>query len=64
MAAPAPAFALPLALSGNGLLARVLVDKFADRIPNLQLTRMAREGETFFVATLCDWVCGGSAILD
>lgn len=55
--APPPDFALPRALCGNGLLARVLVDKFADRIPlNLQVTRMAREGETFSTATLSDWV--------
>lgn len=64
LVAPAPAFALPRALCGNGLLARVLVDKFADRIPlNLQVNRMEREGETFSVATLCDWVRGGAAFL-
>ena len=37
MVAPAPDFALPKAMCGNGLLSSVLVDKFADRIPlNLQ----------------------------
>ena len=57
MVAPPPDFALPKAMCGNGLLARVLVDKFADRIPlNLQAERMCREGESFSTATLSDWV--------
>lgn len=64
LVAPPPNFALPRALCGNGLLARVLVDKFADRIPlNLQVQRMEREGETFSTATLSDWVLGGAALL-
>lgn len=57
LVAPPPEFALPKALCANGLLARVLVDKFADRIPlNLQAERMRREGEDFSTATLSDWV--------
>ena len=64
LVAPPPNFALPRALCGNGLLARVLVDKFADRIPlNLQVQRMEREGETFSTATLSDWVLGGATFL-
>jgi transposase len=64
MVAPDPGFALPRALCGNGLLARVLVDKFADRIPlNLQAKRMQREGLEISVSTLCDWVCGGARFL-
>lgn len=64
LTAPPPAFALPKALCGNGLLARVLVDKFADRIPlNLQAERMKREGEEFSTATLSDWVLGGATFL-
>ena len=64
LVAPPPNFALPRALCGNGLLARVLVDKFADRIPlNLQTQRMEREGETFSTATLSDWVLAGAAFL-
>jgi len=64
LVAPPPSFALPRALCGNGLLARVLVDKFADRIPlNLQAQRMEREGETFSTATLSDWVLGGATFL-
>lgn len=62
--APAPSFALPGAMCGNGLLARVIVDKFADNIPlNRQVTRMQREGETLAVATLCDWVAGAAKLL-
>lgn len=64
LVAPSPAFALPRALCGNGLLARVLVDKFADRIPlNLQVERMKREGENVSTATLSDWVLGGAKYL-
>ena len=64
LVAPPPDFALPKSLCGNGLLARVLVDKFADRIPlNLQVTRFAREGETFSTATLSDWVRRATALL-
>jgi transposase len=64
LVAPPPNFALPRALCGNGLLARVLVDKFADRIPlNLQAQRMEREGEPFSTATLSDWVLAGAAFL-
>lgn len=64
LVAPGPDFALPRALCGNGLLARVLVDKFADRIPlNLQVARMAREGEVFSTATLSDWVLAGASFL-
>jgi transposase len=64
LVAPGPDFALPRALCGDGLLARVLVDKFADRIPlNLQVTRMAREGEVFSTATLSDWVKSGASFL-
>ncbi len=55
--APAPAFALPKALCGDGLLAKVLVDKFADHIPlHRQARRFRREGLELTVSTLCGWV--------
>ncbi len=64
LVAVGPNFAIPRALCGNGLLARVLVDKFADRIPlNLQAERMKREGEEFSTATLSDWVMLGAKYL-
>ncbi|MEI6357404.1 MAG: transposase, partial [Verrucomicrobiota bacterium] len=57
-------FALPRAMCGNGLLARVLVDKFADRISlNLQTTRMQREGEELSTATLSGWVLLAASLL-
>lgn len=62
--APEPTFALPKALCGDGLLARVLVDKFVDHIPlNRQAERMAREGETFSTATLSSWTLSASLLL-
>jgi transposase len=61
---PAP-FALDRALCGNGLLARVLVDKFCDHIPlNRQARRMKREGFEVGTNTLSGWVCGGAKVLD
>ena len=63
--APPPTFALPKTLCGNGLLARVLTDKFADRIPlNLQVARMKREGEEFSTATLSGWVLLAASLLE
>ena len=65
LVAPPPDFALPRAMCGNGLLARVLVDKFADRIPlNLQVARMKREGEEFSTATLSGWVLLAASLLE
>ena len=62
--APEPSFALRKSLCGNGLLARVLVDKFADHIPlNRLAARMEREGETFTTATLSGWVVEGAKLL-
>lgn len=50
-------YALDRALCGNGLLARVLVDKFADHIPlNRQVRRMGREGFEVGSNTLAGWV--------
>jgi transposase len=53
---PGP-YILDKALCGNGLLARVLVDKFADHIPlNRQAKRMGREGLDITSNTLANWV--------
>jgi transposase len=60
---PAP-YALPRALCGDGLLSRVLVDKFCDHIPlNRQVQRMAREGFEVNSNTLASWVKGGAGLL-
>lgn len=60
---PAPA-ALPRSQAGNGLLARVMVDKFCDHIPlHRQVRRMAREGFETDSTTLSRWVCDASDLL-
>ena len=46
-------FALSRSIAGNGLLAQVIVDKFADNIPlNRQVTRFEREGLNLPLSTL------------
>jgi len=60
---PSP-FALPKALCGNGLLAKVLVDKTADHIPlNRQAKRMKREGFEVATSTLSSWVKRSAGLL-
>lgn len=50
-------FILPRALCSNGLLAAVLVDKFADHLPlNRQFKRMLRQGVPISTAVLSAWV--------
>lgn len=64
LVAPEPSFALPRAMCGNGLLARVIVDKFADHVPlNRQAKRLEREGFEFSSNTLASWVCSGGELL-
>jgi len=54
---PEPPFAIPKAMCGNGLLARVIVDKFADHLPlNRQARRLAREGFDVGSQTLALWI--------
>ena len=55
--APSPAFALDRALCGKGLIAKIVVDTFADHIPlDRQVRRFHREGVTLALSTLCDWI--------
>lgn len=55
--APSPAFALDRALCGNGLLAKIIVDKFADHIPlDRQVRRFRREGVDLPLSTVSGWV--------
>ncbi len=57
-------FALPRSIAGNGLLARVIVDKFADNIPlNRQVDRFRREGLEISLSTLCDLVMRSAGLL-
>lgn len=60
---PAP-YALDKALCADSLLARVIVDKFADHLPlNRQADRMAREGFEVSTTTLSAWVVAAAAVL-
>lgn len=55
---PTPPFALERALPGDGLLAKIVTDKFADNIPlNRQSSRFSREGGVEVgVSTMCGWL--------
>lgn len=63
--APEPScLALPRSIAGNGLVARVIVDKFADHIPlNRQVDRFAREQFDISLSTLCDIVRSSASLL-
>lgn len=61
--APGP-FGLDRCLAGNGLLARVVCDKFADHLPtNRQAKRMKREGFDIGSHTLSSWLCRIGSLL-
>ena len=56
--------ALERSLCGDDLLARVIVDKYADHIPlHRQARRMAREGFEVGTNTLSGWVCAAGSLL-
>ncbi|MCB9682424.1 MAG: IS66 family transposase [Alphaproteobacteria bacterium] len=60
---PGP-FALDKALCADSLLARVLVDKFADHLPlHRQAARMGREGFEVGTNTLASWVVQAAAAI-
>ncbi len=64
LAAPSP-YALVRASCANGLLTRVIVDKFADHLPlNRQVSRMKREGFAVATSTLSGWVAQSANLLD
>jgi transposase len=55
--APAPAQALEKSIAGEGLLAHVVVSKYADHTPLHRLEGIfARHGVEISRATMCDWV--------
>jgi len=57
-------YVLNRSLAANGLLARVLIDKFADHIPtNRQVGRMKREGFEVGSQTVSTWICGVGGLL-
>lgn len=63
--APEPGdFALQRSIAGNGLVARIVVDKFADNIPlNRQVARFEREGFDLSLSTVCDLVRSTAGLL-
>ena len=57
-------YALDRSLAANGLVARVLVDKFADHIPaNRQAKRMEREGFDIGSHPLSAWIFAAGGLL-
>ncbi len=55
--APAPGQAVEKSLAAEGLLAHVIVSKYADHLPLHRLEGIfARQGVTLARSTLCDWV--------
>ncbi|MEO0601339.1 MAG: transposase [Myxococcota bacterium] len=63
LTAPGP-YALDRSMAGNGLVSRVLVDKFADHIPaNRQAKRMKREGFEVGSHTLSSWIGKAGGLL-
>jgi transposase len=62
--APAPARPIERGLPGPGLLAYVLMSKYADHLPLYRQSQIyAREGVDLDRSTLADWVGGTSALL-
>src|SRR5450631_3688275 len=63
--APAPVRPIDNGLPGPGLLAHVLVSKYADHLPLYRQSQIyAREGIDLERSTLADWVGGASALLE
>lgn len=60
---PAP-YALDRALCADSLLARIIIDKFADHLPlNRQVARMEREGLEVSSATVSSWIVQAADLL-
>ena len=62
--APAPSRPIDRGLAGAGLLAHVLVRKYADHLPLYRQSQIyAREGVMLERSTLCDWVGSAARLL-
>ena len=62
VAAPAPAEAVPKCVAGPGLLAHVIVSKYADHLPLHRLEGiLARHGVPLSRSTMGDWLTGCAA---
>ena len=63
--AEAPSRPIARGIAGPGLLAHVLVSKYADHLPLYRQSEIyAREGVELDRSTLADWVCGTSQLLE
>ncbi len=63
--APAPSRPIARGLAGAGLLAHVLVSKYADHLPLYRQSQMfEREGIDLCRSTLADWVGDAAALID
>jgi transposase len=63
--APAPSRPIARGMAGPGLLAHVLVSKYADHLPLYRQSQIyAREGVELERSTLADWVGGAATLLD
>ena len=62
--APMPERPLPKAIAGAGLLAQIVIDKYADHLPLYrQAERFKREGIQIPYSTITDWVSGTCALI-
>jgi transposase len=62
---PAPSRPIERGLAGPGLLAHVLVSKYADHLPLYRQSQIfARQGIDLERSTLADWVGGASSLLE
>lgn len=62
--APAPSHPIPRCMAGTGLLAQILIDKYADHLPLYrQMQRYSREGVDIPKSTFNDWVRDTCSIL-
>jgi len=62
--APPPPAPIEKGLPGPGLLARVVVDKYADHLPLArQVARLDRDGLPLSRQTLCDWCASAAGLL-
>lgn len=63
--APAPSRPIARGIAGPGLIAHVLVGKFADHLPLYRQSEIfARDGIDLDRSTLADWVGGAAALLE
>ena len=64
IAAPKPALPIAKGLPGPGLLAHLIVSKYADHLPLHRLERVyQRQGLLLHRSTLCDWMAACAQLL-